>query len=262
MDPKFPGMLKNDRLFATEEWFSTLYAFYLMTRDKLWVNPLESYLFGECKFLQMQEASKVGLSTPDSLITTEFQSMRDFVGSYPDGVALKRVGHAPRTMLRRPANRVLYTSRLRTSDLSRQPADYARYCPTHIEQYVEKSTELRLYVLRNRVFAVEIHSQEDDKTRDDWRKYPTPHEGGETKVGTDRLEIRRIEVPESISMRCRELAERLGMVYAAMDFIKTPSGEFVFLEANSSGAYLYIEERLDLHISDALVDILISREGS
>jgi hypothetical protein len=259
-NPKFPGMLKNDRLFAAEEWYSTLYSFYLITRDKLWVNPLETYLLGECKFLQMQEASKVGLSTPDSLITTDFQAMRDFSHSYPEGVALKRVGHAPRAMLRPRAKRVIYTSRLRASDLSGRPTEYARFCPTHLERYVDKSTELRVYVLRDKVFAAEILSQEEDKTRDDWRRYPTRKQGDATVIDKEKMKMRTFQMPEDISSRCRRLAERLGMVYAAMDFIKTPSGEFVFLEANSSGAYLYIEERLGLPITEALVDILISKE--
>ncbi len=49
----------------------------------------------------------------------------------------------------------------------------------------------------------------------------------------------------------------LGLVYGAIDMIRTPDGRHVFLEANPSGQWLWIEQRTGLGVSEALVDCLV-----
>lgn len=41
---------------------------------------------------------------------------------------------------------------------------------------------------------------------------------------------------------CRALMKRLGLVFGCFDFIVTPAGEYVFLEINQMGQFLWIEE--------------------
>ena len=44
----------------------------------------------------------------------------------------------------------------------------------------------------------------------------------------------------------------VGLAFAAIDMVETPGGDFVFLEMNPSGQWLWIDDKLGLDISDAV----------
>lgn len=52
------------------------------------------------------------------------------------------------------------------------------------------------------------------------------------------------------------LMERLGLVYGAIDMRLTPDGRYVFLEINTAGQWLFIEQATGQAISDALAATL------
>jgi glutathione synthase/RimK-type ligase-like ATP-grasp enzyme len=49
---------------------------------------------------------------------------------------------------------------------------------------------------------------------------------------------------------------RLGLEYGAIDLRKTPEGEYVFLEVNPAGQFLYVEKATGQPIAAALADHL------
>ena len=51
--------------------------------------------------------------------------------------------------------------------------------------------------------------------------------------------------------------QSLGLVYGAIDLIVTPSGEYVFLEINPAGQFLWAESAAGLPLLDALATMLI-----
>lgn len=121
-------------------------------------------------------------------------------------------------------------------------------CPLILEEYVEKKVELRITVVGSKIFTCAIHSQLNEKTKVDWRRYDipnTPH-----KV---------YELPAEVESKCVELLKRLSLQFGALDMIVTPDGEYVFLEINPAGQWLWIEELTKLPITDALVDLLMGK---
>jgi glutathione synthase/RimK-type ligase-like ATP-grasp enzyme len=129
-------------------------------------------------------------------------------------------------------------------------ADAVRYLPTIFQAYVPKDVELRITVVGQQVFAVAIHSQQTQHTRHDWRHYDLSHTPHTLH-----------ELPEQVRHRCLQLVDRLGLCYGAIDLILTPDGRYVFLEINPSGQYLWLEKLMGLPISDAICDLLLSREA-
>ena len=49
----------------------------------------------------------------------------------------------------------------------------------------------------------------------------------------------------------------MKLVFGAIDMIVTPAGEYVFLEINANGQYLWIEKQTGLPITSSIVDLLI-----
>jgi hypothetical protein len=112
--------------------------------------------------------------------------------------------------------------------------------------------------------GVEIRSQDSEETRDDWRRYPTrPADGtpdAPLVVDRDRWQCRARSIPDAIAEKLRATVRALGMVYAGVDLILTPTGEFVFLEANASPAFGFAEDLAGVPVSAAVADLMATRD--
>ena len=250
-----PATSERSRRFAHEEWFSTLQALYAVTKDRLWVNPLEAHLIFESKPLQLVEAAKAGLATPLSLVANDAEAIEAFAAENQD-LAVKRVSH-PFPQIHLPlAESFLYTRRVAAPELSGAALAGAHVAPLHLQEYVQKATEARAFVIGDEVRATEIHSQEAAETKDDWRKYPLRQEGDEAVVDRDRWRCSPLTLPPEVADQLRTVARRLHMAYAAIDLIRTPGGRFVFLEANANGAWAFAEDHGNLPLVDLFVRLL------
>ena len=52
------------------------------------------------------------------------------------------------------------------------------------------------------------------------------------------------------------MTRRLGLCYGAIDLVLTPGGDYVFLEINPSGQYLWVERATGLPLTAAICDYL------
>jgi hypothetical protein len=219
------------------------------------VNPLEAHFVFESKPLQLAEAAKVGLATPLSLVANDADAIEAFGTENPD-LALKRVGH-PFLQIHLPLPEYfLYTRRVAASELRGAALEGAHVAPLHLQEYVQKATEARAFVIGDEVRAVEIHSQEDAETQDDWRRYPLRQQGDEAIVDQERWKCSPLELPSEVASQLRAVARRLHMTYAAIDLIRTPAGRYVFLEANANGAWAFAEDNGHLPLVDLFVRLL------
>ena len=58
-----------------------------------------------------------------------------------------------------------------------------------------------------------------------------------------------VELDESLNKKLVQLVQCLGLTYGAIDLVENPQGEFFFLEVNSMGQWLWIEDLTELPIS-------------
>lgn len=70
------------------------------------------------------------------------------------------------------------------------------------------------------------------------------------------LELEACDLPESVARRCCDLARRLGLDFAGLDFKRTPEGRWVCLEANPCPAFSFYEEATGLPIAAAVAEYL------
>ncbi len=71
------------------------------------------------------------------------------------------------------------------------------------------------------------------------------------------VRVEACEADPALVAACRALMRRLGIVFACFDFIVTPDGRPVFLEANSTGQFLWVEQRTGAPLLDAFCEMLI-----
>ncbi len=65
------------------------------------------------------------------------------------------------------------------------------------------------------------------------------------------------DLPPEVLTGLHALRERLGLVYGAADLRLTPEGEYVFLEINPQGSFLFVEQLTGAPVSETLARALI-----
>ncbi|TKK87982.1 ATP-dependent carboxylate-amine ligase [Herbidospora galbida] len=206
----------------------------------------QTIMLAQRKSSQLALAGRLGFDLPATLVTTDPDEFLDFYDRHSGQIITKPL-HDPRPPANAGAELGRFSEPVSTHDVIH--ADAIRLAPVIVQEYVVKQVELRVTVVGRAVFAAEIHSQESNHTRFDWRRYD---------LGSTRHEPHRL--PTDVARRCVEIVERLGLRYGAIDLILTPDGRYVFLEVNPSGQWLWIESATGLPISEALCDLLLYGE--
>jgi glutathione synthase/RimK-type ligase-like ATP-grasp enzyme len=116
--------------------------------------------------------------------------------------------------------------------------------PTILQPYVEKAFELRCVVIGENIFAAKMDTQADEKSRIDSRGGEPDHE--------------IFELPHAVEASLHRVMDSFGLNFASLDMIVTPDGDFVFLELNPNGQWLWLEYELGLPLVASMADLLTS----
>lgn len=193
------------------------------------------------KALQLALARQLGFDVPSTLLSNAPDEFLELHRRSDGRLVSKLPG---RSALSAPdGDFCRFTEVVSTRDVAY--AGDVRLSPMIFQSYVPKRIELRVTVVGDEVFAAEIHSQESNHTRYDWRRYDHGRTGHAVHV-----------LPGAVADRCRALVTALGLRYGAIDFVVTPEERYVFLELNPNGQYLWIEELTGLPITAAVADLL------
>ena len=229
--------------YVEYEWSAVVYD-ALQARPRRWLPGVPSVIHrADGKLRQLQLAERLGLRVPDSLVTNDIDEALAFLEDHGGDVIAK----PPSPMLALallPKRMVAYTRALKPRDLVNITA--LGVAPVLLQQRIPKRVELRVTVVGGRVFPAEIHSQATRRTRVDWRQYDHAH-----------TTMRQHTLPASVRDQCLALVRELGLSYGAIDLILTPGGDYVFLEINPNGQWLWIEDAVGFPITSALCDELL-----
>lgn len=205
-----------------------------------WVSHPAAMARAEYKPVQLAAAREAGLGIAPTLITNRPEAVREFAAEIPGPIVCKPV--ASPVFIEGDQLKAVYSRRLSRDDL----ADLAGIDTTaHLFQaWADKAHEVRLTVVGDRMFAAEVHAG-SEAAHEDWR--------------TDyaSLSYAATSTPPDIEASVRRLLERLGLSYAALDFVVSPRGEWTFLEANPCGQWDWIAHATGLPIVDAIADELL-----
>lgn len=114
--------------------------------------------------------------------------------------------------------------------------------PIYLQEYENKKYEVRLTYINGSFFTVRIDSE--DKL--DWRK------------NYSGLKYSIIECPKVIVNLCVMLLKSFELNYGAFDFIVNNNNEWIFLEVNPNGQWQWLEQKLQLPISENIIKYLIN----
>ncbi len=206
--------------------------------DCLWVSRPDAVRRAESKPLQLHVARQLGFAVPETVLTNDPVVAKTFVSKH-DMVVCKplRCGQVSR------GERValIFANVLRGAD--KDELDAVRYAPTLLQQYIPKRGDIRVTVIGQEVFAVEIDSQACEETKHDWRR-------GENAS----LDYSIHELPPAVARQCRDLVRTLDLRFGAIDLVlSAEEDEYFFLEINPNGQWAWLQQRLpDLPLRETL----------
>jgi glutathione synthase/RimK-type ligase-like ATP-grasp enzyme len=228
----------SHRFFARSEIHEALSGLW-HSLDAFWMNDPALDEKASHKPYQLKVAQAAGLEIPLTCITSDPCEARSFVEECGPERAIYKMFTATEEAWRE-------TRLVKPEEV--ELLDHVRYAPVIFQEYIPAELDLRVTVVGDNIFPACVHTPKLSY-KVDYRM----------ELGTARVEA--FELPRDVARRLKEFMKRLGLVYGAVDFRLTPDGRFVFLEVNTAGQWLFIEERTAQPITEAVVETLASRAG-
>ena len=124
--------------------------------------------------------------------------------------------------------------------------DGLRYAPVILQEKIPNNKEIRITVVKDKVFPVSITTTKDKN------KYSDLH-----KIEERFLKFESLEIEKSIRKRCVELNKQMGLLVSSIDFVEDKKGQMYFLEVNPIGDWNWLEKHVNSRITDTLSKLIL-----
>ncbi len=217
----------------------------LTLHQTLWVSHAHRIRSAELKPLQLAIAQHLGLRVPRTMVTNDHAAARAFYETCHGNVILKAVSHGA---IKDEERRFLYTSKIRPEHLSSLRGVQAT---AHLfQEYIPVCFNLRVVVIGQQIFAVELHVPQDEDAQIDFRR------------AYDRLTYRVHQLPEHLKAKVVALVRHFDLQFSSMDFLVTEEGDYIFIDLNPNGQFLWLQWHLhdQLPLKEAMANLLVHTE--
>ena len=223
---------QQDRMFVVGECAAAVSGLWSCL-DAVWVNDPDRDEAASRKMWQLKVASELGLRVPRTCMTNSPERARQFIAGEAGEVIYKAFGATPETWRE---------TRIITATQVAQ-LDQVRLAPVIFQEAIAGGCDIRVTVVGDRVFPAQITGPADGYEYD-------------FRLHTARSAITPVDLPDAVTAALLALMRRLGLWYGAIDLRRAPDGDYVFLEINPAGQWLFVEYATDQPISQELAMLL------
>jgi ATP-grasp ribosomal peptide maturase len=230
-----PSMTDAEQRFAAREARRGIGGL-LLSLSCSWVNHPARAADAEYKPLQLATAAACGLDVPRTMITNVPGDAAAHSAHLGSSVVYKSFASA--TVADGQQVKLIYTTPVTALDM----ADARVALTAHqFQQRVPKVRDVRATVVGTHVFAANILVDDGNPGGLlDWR------------ADYDSLRYEPASLPDSVEASLLAMTERLGLSFAAADFVVTADDQHYFIDLNPSGQWGWIQEATGLPIASAI----------
>ncbi len=249
--PRIRGIEINasDKKVAEDDYRSTFnHVYRRLSRQCFAVNGFDEARIAEDKLIQLDAARAAGFDIPDTLVSDNRSHIVEFIKEAND------------KCLTKPLNGVVWkcagggfaTSFASKVTLAQLVEFDGILTPQIYQKYIDKKYEIRVTCMGDHVVAVRIDSQADQNTMVDWRR-----------ADFRKLKAEEICLPLWVKEACIRTLRHLGVLFGCIDLIYTKTAEYVFLEVNQMGQWLWLEKLLpECDLLRKFCSFLLSKDPS
>lgn len=226
-----------EKQFFQKDIINFTKSIFELVKAKKWLSNPYKISNAENKLLQLKYASEIGFKIPKTIITNQPTDIIDFNKKNNNSIILKPLYSG--RVLDGENQKLVFTNKLNIKDI--EGNSFISF-PILFQENIQKEYEIRVTVVNGNVFSAKVNSQENANSKIDWRR--------------EKLKFEPIVLPNKINNMCLEIVNKFGLQFGAIDLIKDKNGNFIFLEINPNGQWVWIEMDTGLKISDAIINYL------
>lgn len=212
---------KSVYAFLSDYWYAIRETIVLMLsmKNNLGADNLGRYN----KPIALFEAKKAGMSVPNTIVTGDKKELLDFFFTNDSKIITKAYDMG---FSSHEENEIFleYTSTVSEDQIKKMPTTFK---PTLFQESIDKQYEIRVFFLNGECYSTAIFSQNNLKTRVDYRRY-------------DQEKMNRCvpyELPHSVEQSVLDFMKACNLKTGSIDIIKARDGRYVFLEVNPVGQF-------------------------
>lgn len=198
-------------------------------------NQYLSTLCHENKIIQITSAKNVGFDVPRTIVTSNKDSVLDFIDSVESAIVKPlKMNLVPPPLSNPDSLMSILVNVVDRDEIMNASHEEIGAAPAIYQEYIEKKYELRVICFGEDVLAYKIDSQNSKFGHIDWR----------------RAQFEKIysihNIPPQVAQLCVNYLKENGLHYGVFDLVVRPDGSFVFLECNSDGQWAWLEGESDI----------------
>jgi glutathione synthase/RimK-type ligase-like ATP-grasp enzyme len=240
---------QRDRKFAGAQCrIVTEAALRSLSDQSFSVNPLDAGSRCHSKPYQLAIASRIGLRTPETIVTNCSAQLESFYAAH-DG----KIVHKPLQFSSwiGADGRRFVASTVKVTPLLLEHRSLIEHSPGIFQRLIDKAFEVRVHVIGSVVYAAKLFTKESSSSID-WRF---------DFSGSPPLCA--FELPVSVKEKCLHFMAEAGLRFGCFDFIVDEQENYYFLEVNEMGQFLWVEiNDPALPLLDAFSSFLLSGDDN
>jgi ATP-GRASP peptide maturase of grasp-with-spasm system len=231
----------NKYLIRENEYFKEF--FYFILESKNHIGSISDNKINKLKVLS--HAKEIGLLIPNTIITNKKEDLLNFLSEH-NQVITKSIKDNLHLDTENGEYFMQYTNLITKKHLKEFPK---YFFPSIFQELINKQFELRIFYLKNKFYAMAIFSQENDKTKIDFRQY-------------DKTKPNR-SVPFNLPLGYQEklqiLMDMLNLTSGSIDVLVSEDGTFYFLEVNPVGQFGQVSRPCNYFIEKEIANQLCKK---
>lgn len=189
------------------------------------------------KLIVLEKAHELGLKIPKTIICSEKKQLQLFFKDCKNNVITKSIGD-PTSFYN--LNYHQYTTKIDYSDLSKT------FALSLFQEMIDKSFELRVFVINSEFYGTAIFSQSDEQTKIDLKNY--------NLIKPNR--VIPFNLPKNEKQLIMKLMKCLELKSGSIDIAINKDYEFIFLEINPIGQFEQVSFPGNYNLFKKIAEIL------
>lgn len=229
----------KEKVFISR-WIEALNTLEFILSEKKWYPSKPSNMRYEIqnKFGELLLAKKLGFKIPKMIYTNDSREAQKFLKN--NNSIIKESG----IKIFEDAKGNLQIFESRKVDSKDKKIGNLNFSPCLFQEFIDKKFDIRATVVGNKVLSVKINSQENSKSKSDWR-------------GNEHLTpMSQFKLPVVVEKKLIKMQKQLGFLLSSFDLVVDKKNNYYLLEMNRPGQWLYMEALAGAPISKTIISNL------